>query len=154
MQKLLTCLAVLSVFLVRVSAAVTTNDVTDVNITAFVPCADGGNGELVNLSGPLHTLISSTLNGNNVSGYYHFQPQNVSAACETTGANYQAVGVTQESFKGSLQNGQLNFTIVNNFRIIGEGAGNNLLVHETMHLTINADGTATAFHDNFMFECR
>jgi hypothetical protein len=153
-KKLLTCLAALSVFLVRVSAAVTTNDVTDVSLTAFVPCADGGNGELLNLSGPLHTLISYTLNGKNVSGYYHFQPQNVSAVGETTRAEYRAVGVTQETFKGSLQNGQVNFTIVNNFRVIGQGPGNNFLVHETMHITINADGTATAFHDNFTFECK
>ena len=28
------------------------------------------------------------------------------------------------------------------------------LVHETMHLTINADVTVTAFHDNLGVECK
>jgi hypothetical protein len=43
---------------------------------------------------------------------------------------------------------------VNNFRIIGQGKGNNFLVHENLHLTINANGVATAVHDNFSIDCR
>jgi hypothetical protein len=40
--------------------------------TAFIPCADNGAGELVILDGDLHILISTTINGNNVSGKDHF----------------------------------------------------------------------------------
>ena len=54
----------------------------------------------------------------------------------------------------SLQNGQATLTFVNNFRIIGQGSGNNFLVHETLHITVNADGTITVFHDNFSIDCR
>ena len=43
---------------------------------------------------------------------------------------------------------------VNNFRIIGQGTGNNFLVHEIVHLTINANGTATNYVDNFSIECK
>lgn len=154
MQKLLTCLTFLSLFIIPVQAAVTTNDTTEISLSVFVYCADNGNGETVDLSGPLHTLISFTINGNNVSGYFHFQPQGISGTGETTGTKYQATGVTQESFKSSFQNGQANFTFVNNFRIIGSGPGNNYLVHETLHYTINANGTFTVFHDNFSSECK
>jgi hypothetical protein len=136
------------------SAAVTENDKTDFSLSVFVPCAAGGAGEVVDLSGTLHTLVSATINGNNVSGYMHFQPQGVSGTGETTGDKYQATGVTQESFKTSLQNGQANLTFVNNFDIIGQGPGNNFLVHEDMHVTINADGTVTVTHDNFRSDCK
>jgi len=46
------------------------------------------------------------------------------------------------------------FTFVNNFKIIGQGPNNNFLVHENLHVTINADGTLTAFVDNFSFTCQ
>ncbi len=148
------CLIVLAVSIAPADAAVQVNDTTNVNLTVFVPCAAGGAGEVVNLSGPLHTLVSFTINGNNVSGYFHFQPQGISGTGETTGANYHGTGVTEESFKNSLQNGQANLTVVNNFRIIGQGPGNNYLVHETMHVTISTDGTVIVFHDNFSIDCK
>jgi hypothetical protein len=148
------CLVALAVSIAPAGAAVQVNDKTNVNLTIFVPCAAGGAGEVVDLSGPLHTLVSATINGNNVSGYFHFQPQGISGTGETTGANYQATGVTEQSFKNSLQNGQANFTFVNNFRIIGQGSGNNYLVHETMHVSVNADGTVTVSHDNFSIDCK
>ncbi len=146
--------AVLAILIVPANAAVQVNDKTDIGLTVFIPCAAGGAGEVVDLSGPLHTLISFTINGNNVSGYFHFQPQGISGTGETSGAKYQATGVTQESFKNSLQNGQANFTYINNFRIIGQGPGNNSLVHETLHFTVNADGSLTVFHDNFSIDCK
>jgi len=153
--RVMICLvAVLTILVVPANAAVQENDTTDISLTVFVPCAAGGAGEIVDLSGPLHTLISFTINGNNVSGYFHFQPQGITGTGESTGDKYQATGVTLESFKNSLQNGQANLTFVNNFRIIGQGPGNNYLVHETMHVTINADGTATVFHDNFSVDCK
>ena len=147
--------AALGLFTVPANAAKQVNDTSETNLTVFVPCAAGGAGELVDLSGPLHTLITFTLNGNNVSGTAHFQPQGLSGTGETTGNKYQATGVTKNSsFKLSFQNGQANQTFVNNFRIIGQGPGNNYLVHEVAHITINANGTLTVFHDNFSIDCK
>ncbi|HVG07523.1 MAG TPA: hypothetical protein VNM67_07440 [Thermoanaerobaculia bacterium] len=137
-----------------VQAEVVVNDSTEIALVAFVPCANGGAGELVELTGPLHTLISFTINGNNVSGLSHFQPQGISGVGLTTGDTYHATGVTTDHFKGSFNNGQFNETYVNNFRIIGQGPGNNFLVHENFHFTINANGELTAVHDNFSIECR
>jgi hypothetical protein len=96
--------AALALFTVPADAAKQVNDVTDIDLAVFVPCADGGVGELVDLSGRLHTMIHFTINGNNVSGVGHFQPQGISGTGETTGDKYQATGVTKDSsFKLSFQ---------------------------------------------------
>lgn len=118
----------------------------------FVSCAAGGAGESVELSGTLHTLYKTTLD--NKGGYhskYHFQPQGVSGTGLTTGDKYMATGVTQDAFNGHVGSEE---TYVNNFRIIGQGTGNNFLVHETFHVTINANGEVTAYVDNFSVECK
>ena len=139
---------------VKALPAVVINDVQAVTIFVFVPCADGGAGEIVELNGNLHTLITLTVNGNNFSAKTHFQPQGMSGEGLTTGDKYQATGVTQDHIKASFTNGQFNGTFVNNFRIIGQGPGNNYLVHENFHVTINANGTVTVVHDNFSSECK
>lgn len=159
MKKTLTTItflfAALALFTASANAAKQFNDMTDINLSVFVPCAAGGAGELVDLSGPLHTLITFTINGNNVSGVAHFQPQGLSGTGETTGDKYQATGVTKDtSFKVSFQNGQAQQTFVNNFRIIGSGPGNNYLVHEEAHITINANGAVTVVHDNLSIACK
>ena len=154
LRAVICVVAALATVILPASATTEVNDRTDISLTIFIPCAAGGAGELVDLAGPLHTLITFTINGNNFSGVFHFQPQGISGTGETTGDKYQATGVTQESFKTSLQNVQANLTFVNNFRIIGQGPGNNFLVHETLHITVNADGTLTVFHDDFRADCK
>lgn len=135
-------------------ATVQVNDSSAISLVIFVPCAAGGVGENIDLSGRLHTLISYTINNNRVSGAFHFQPQGISGVGETTGLRYRGTGVTEETFAGSFRNGENENTFVNNFRIIGQGRGNNYIVHETMHFSINAAGNVTVFHDNFGLECK
>lgn len=152
-----TCLAVvlaIGMIVIPAYALVQINNSTNMALSVFVPCAAGGAGEIVDLAGPLHTLVSVTSNGNNISGYFHFQPQGISGVGETTGETYHATGITEESFKTAFQNGQANLTFVNNFRIIGQKTGNNFLVHETLHITVNADGSITVSHDNFTVDCK
>jgi len=122
--------------------------------SVFVPCANNGAGELVIFRGDLHILLSFTINNNRVSGKDHFQPQGLTGTGSVTGDKYQATGVTQSMFSGSLVNGQYQSTYVNNFRIIGQGPGNNLLVQEIAHFTINANGTLTVYFDNFSADCK
>jgi hypothetical protein len=153
-RALMMSLSLLTVSIMPAHAAVQVNESTNISLSVFIPCAAGGIGEIVDLTGSLHSLISFTENANNVSGYFHFQPQGLDGTGETTGAQYNGTGVTQQSFSTSLQNSQANLTYVNNFRIIGQGPGNNFLAHETMHITFNADGTVTVFHDNFSIDCK
>ena len=130
----------------------TVSSVFPIDILVFVSCANGWAGEEVWLSGNLHDVFHVTLNSN--GGYrvsFSDNPQGIRGVGLTTGAKYQATGITRDNFGG-----QIGFeeTYVNNFKIIGEGPGNNFLVHENFHITFNADGTVTSFHDNFSVECR
>jgi hypothetical protein len=119
----------------------------------YVGCAAGGGGEYVHLTGRLHALYHVTLsNTGSFKLKVHFQPQGVSGIGLSTGAKYQGTGVTQ-----SLDRiGQVGaaFTYVNNFRIIGQGRGNNYLVHEVLHLKVNANGTLSAAHGQYRVECK
>jgi hypothetical protein len=123
-----------------------------IDLTFFVPCANGGLGELVALSGQLHDVFHLTLDGR--GGFHvktHSNPQGVSGVGLTTGTRYRGTGVTQERFNVKI--GERN-TFINNFRIVGRGPGNNFLVHENVHLTINANGVASSFHDHFRASCK
>jgi len=151
---LLVALAVVFSLSSTVSAGVTTNVSTPISLTVPIPCANGGLGETVTLTGNLHILVTLTINANNVSGKLQGQPQGISGTGSVTGDKYQGTGVTDQSFKGSLQNGQFETTFINNFRIIGQGPGNNFTVHETLHITINANGTATATVVNTTTDCK
>ena len=156
MKRILMLCAIASavVGVTTAQAAVTTNETQTISVSVFVPCANGGAGEITSGDLRLHVLTTLTVNGNNVSGKFHYQPQGGSLVGETTGDTYRATGVTQGHFKGSFQNGQYTETFVNNFRMIGPGPGNNYLVHETFHITINANGDVTVNHDNFSVECK
>jgi hypothetical protein len=137
------------------AAGVTQNDVNQtIAVADFVPCANGGAGEDVSGTIDLHILMTTTVNGNNVSGKYHFQPQGSNLVGAITGDVYQATGVSQGTFKGSLQNGQFTATDVNNFRWIGPGPGNNLLIHEVSHITVNANGDVTVEFDKPSVDCK
>lgn len=138
------------------ATAVVTNFSQPTDLTVYVPCAALGAGEYVQLSGSLHVLFVTTID--NQGGFhskFHVQPQGISGTGLTTGAKYQATGETQGTFNGDLVSGQPSEqTFVNNFKIVGQGPGNNFMSHETFHITVNPDGTVTAFVDNFSVECR
>ncbi|MEY2524177.1 MAG: hypothetical protein QOJ66_2742 [Ilumatobacteraceae bacterium] len=159
MRRILALFAIAAVGVVATGtvaqAQVVENDtILLVGFNVFVPCANGGAGEVIAGDLQLHVLVTTTVNGNNVSGKDHFQPQGGSLVGQTTGDTYVATGATQDSFTGSFQNGRSTFTFVNNFRMIGPGPGNNFLVHETFHITVNANGVTTVTHDNLTVDCK
>ena len=133
--------------------AITTNDFVPFAQIAFVPCANGGAGELVLIQGTLHIQQHITINNNRVSLKVHFQPQGADGVGLTTGDSYNAVGVTQEQDSLPITGGAAEFTFINNFRLIGQGPDNNLQVHQTIHTTVNADGTVTSVVNNTSIEC-
>jgi hypothetical protein len=159
MKKLLVLsglVAVLSIAVVSSSSGApasssTISTVFPIDLIVFVPCANGGAGEDVALNGNLHDLFHITVNGNSLHVKTHDQPQGISGTGLVTGDKYQATGVTQDEFNTSFG---MEETFINNFRIIGQGPGNNFLVHENFHITINANGTVTASHDNFTVDCK
>jgi hypothetical protein len=136
----------------QAKAVVTSNISIPIDLFVFIPCADGGAGELVELTGPLHIVMAFTADSS--GGFHvvtHFQPQGISGVGLTTGLKYNATGETDETLNVTAG---VTDTIVNNFKIIGQGPGNNSLLHENFHITINANGTATASVDNFNSSCK
>jgi hypothetical protein len=111
-----------------------------------------GAGESVYLSGYLHIVFSTTVDGN--GGFHtriHHNPQGITGVGELSGDKYQAVGQTR-----TVTNGRVGetYTFVNNYKIIGQGRGNNFLVHDTIHYTVNANGEVTSELANTSVECR
>ena len=142
--SLITVLMLLVALLVpgSVSAAATSFTVSSsfpLDLLVYIPCADGGAGELVELSGELHDLFHVTFTS---SGAYRISysdnPQGITGTGWTTGDKYQGTGITRDIFGG---------------RIIGQGTGNNFMMHENLHITVNANGTLTAYVDNFSATC-
>jgi hypothetical protein len=156
MAILTLALSVAGVLPARASAiAFTINQDFPIAIDTFVPCANGGAGEVVALSGTIHEVFHVTINSNGGATIKILDnPQGVSGVGLTTGAKYRGTGVTQDIFSLSGNNGQYSETFINNFRVVGQGPGNNFLVHETFHITFNANGELTASVDNISTTCR
>ena len=132
---------------------ITTNDFIPFSQLVFVPCANGGAGEDVLVEGTLHIQQHITINDNRVTLKTHAQPQGADGVGQTTGDLYQGVGVTQEVDTLPLIGGATEFTFVNNFRLIGQKTDNNLQEHQTIHVTINANGDVTNTVDNTTIDC-
>lgn len=157
-KVLITSLACLFLFCLSFGKAtvVTSNDKLDTNILVWIPCALGGAGEFVLLTGTLHVTTHTTIDSaNNVHVSAHFQPQKLKGVGQTSGDKYNGTGVTRWNYKF----GGVNFPLyimseVNNFKIIGQGPGNNYRVHWTLHITINANGIMTANVSNVKIDCK
>ena len=130
-------------------ADVVTNETVPVDIIVLVPCT----GHLVELTGTLHVVLSETTHGSHVSGTLLLQPQGIAGTDLTTGATYRGTGETLTTFGDTSTNGEAHETFVNNFKIVGQGRAPNYLVHENTHVTIDANGTATATIDNLSISC-
>ena len=124
------------------------------NITVFVPCAFGGAGDTVTLSGDLHYRFHMTSDGNGgIHTEMHINPQGV-VGVGSSGDTYRGTGVTRTHVNAAVDGFPRTFTFVNNFRIIGQGSGNNLMVHQVTHLTVNANGDLTASVETTDIDCQ
>jgi hypothetical protein len=155
MKRILVLLAIATVGMAAsVSAAqaeVVTNETVSYAYSGFVPCANGGAGELLTGTIEVHNLITSTVNGNIDSSQFQFQPQG-SLIGRTTGDTYQLTGVTRGAYNESVQSGEYTLTYVNSYQLIGPGPGNNLRVREIAHLTIDGDDVVVQ-HDDWSIDC-
>jgi len=133
--------------------AITTNQFIPFAQAVLVPCADGGAGEIVLIEGTLHVQEHATISGNRANLKVHFQPMGAKGVGQVTGDVYNATGVTQEQDSLPISNGAFEFTFINNFRLIGPGPDNNFQVHQTVHVTIDANGNVTTVIDNTTVDC-
>jgi hypothetical protein len=115
----------------------------------FVPCANSGAGELVTVAGTLHAILQLSFDAaGGVHIKMHEQPQRVSAVGQTTGATFQARGVTHEQANANP------FIFLDTLRLIGQGPAANFTLHQLVHVTVNANGEVTAVTVHASAECR
>ena len=118
---------------------------------AFVECANGGAGELVQLGGQLQIVEAATFDASGGSHFYsHFNPQGVTGTALSTGTRYQGTGVT--AFQLNLTAG-VEQIVVNNYLLVGTGSAPSYRVHENVVFVLNANGTVTATVDNIRVTC-
>ncbi len=137
------------------SAGVNTNIKVPFSQNVFVPCANGGAGEILSISGKLHVLITETTDGS--GGFHavvHLNTQGASGVGAVTGDTYRAVGLNFQSFNVAADGLPLIFTEVVNFNMIGIGHAVNLNVHETFHIVLSSNGDVTAEVENLNVTCR
>ena len=118
---------------------------------AFVPCANGGAGEYVDVTGNLHVVFHITISGNRFLVKASAQSQGVSGVGQSTGDKYQGNGAfesTESSGSGAFES-----TTVGTFRLVGQGPGNNLRIHQIIRFTFDAHGILTAYIDSYSEEC-
>jgi len=121
--------------------------------SVWIPCANGGAGEIVEVTGYLHQTYSITNDG--AGGYHvvaHAQLQG-SGIGNITGDKYQvmSVGKHNQNTKPPYPYEETN---VYSFSIIGKGPGANYLVHGLWHMTINANGNITSQFGNWTSQCK
>jgi hypothetical protein len=155
MKRILTLLTLAGVgILVSVSAAqaeVVTNTTVSYDFSGWVPCANGGTGELVAGTIDAHLLDTSTVNDSVDAWQFVFAPRGTLIG-RTTGDTYRLAGVQRGAYVTAAQSDQSVLTYVNRYLLIGRGNGNNLVVRETAHITRSGDDYVVQF-DDYSIEC-
>jgi hypothetical protein len=148
--------------LVLVSAAPTTlfgapgshtKDVIVEDFDIVVPVPESCSGEDVHVFGTLDITIQTTADGRGgLHVVFHLTPH-LTGVGLSTGLEYNAVGPTQVvSFVDGT--GPRVTAAVNVVNLISPGSSDNLVITETIHVTVNANGTTTVEFDNVKGACR
>jgi len=129
-------------------------DVFNYNITIpwtmgplTVPCT----GDVVSLSGEMHYAFHSVTDGN--SGFHahiHYNPEGMTGT-SANGVAYHAVGHTQREVNVKI--GQT-ITFVQRTHLVAAAPGNDLIVSNFNHLTINANGEVIVNTTKAEIECK
>lgn len=122
------------------------NENMPVSGQVFNPC----NGETVTFSGVDHFIVLLTLD--NHGGFHAMVHDNISVtATGDLGNTYVGNQENNDSFNGKVG---VEETSTFTFSEISKGSAPNFVVQALFHITINPDGTVTAFVDNFSATCR
>lgn len=120
--------------------------------TFYVPCANGGDGEEVQLKGTIRIGHHVVRNKNRVTLTNTSNFQGVSGVGLTTGDKYQASSSQPGTLTGSMQNGQFTAFYIEPIRIVSKNV--TYKVNYKFHVTINAGGIYTAYISEETESCR
>jgi hypothetical protein len=135
---------------------ITTVEKIQIDQTSFVPCAAGGAGEEIQLTGQANIVFHGTLD--NAGGAHiklHGNYKGVIGTGLTTGDKYRATAAVNEVASISKE-GEESYqaTLLTKINFIGQGDASNFLARMHAHLTVHADGTLTGIVINISLECR
>jgi len=121
--------------------------------TQWIPCANSGLGELMQLDGYIHILSTQVVNDNHASWLFHVTAQSGQALGQTTGIVYRVTGSPLLEAEHYAADGYPDVYRLVWFRRI---TGDNLVfvITELSHITINADGTTTVVRGQSTVECK
>lgn len=134
-----------------------TNERTQDYVTGqFVPCANNGEGEFVVFTGTIHDILHFSVNDNHALIDTFSNYQNFSGVGLTSGDKYRLTGGGHALLSFDVNDGapEVDSFHLNVSNVIGQGKAPNLILRDTSHFTINANGELTAAHSNFVFECK
>jgi len=126
-------------------------------LSAFIPCADNGNGETAVAIDPwVHLIIRQIVDA---SGGTHFSGMghpigNWNYVGQTTGDIYNATGLTRWVENTETDWAPYTWTFVNSYKLIGRGAASDLRITQVEHYTWNANDVLTAEVSNVSVECK
>jgi hypothetical protein len=128
-----------------------------VNVTIHVPANVLTNpcysADVVNLSGDIHVVISTTADGR--GGYHvktHLNSQ-LSGVSITTGTKYVNSEDQEEEWYARAPFPAVH-THTWDFLLVSQSNTDNYVLHMTMHETVNAQGVPTATVDQFSMDCQ
>src|SRR5688500_10623255 len=122
-----------------------------ISSTIYVPCASGGAGEYVDLTGEFKSTFHVTYlpDGTfNWSEHYTYKGWGIG---RTTGDRYRWNGEENYSYHETV--GLVN-THISKSKFTSPGRGNNYTLWLNYHITVNPDGTVTSYHDGWTVECK
>lgn len=117
-------------------------------------CAGGRFGEIIVFQGDQHLTFTETSTANgHLSTKLQWNAEGITGIGQYTGFTYRALGVSSYQ---AVTNGDLPYTstFINNYHVIGQGSATNGDLHETVHVTVNANGDVTAWVTDYNFDCK
>jgi hypothetical protein len=134
------------------AAAVAIHQSMTLTDTGFMPCGNGGSGEVVELTVDLHLLQTITTNGTHRSVQIHID-EHGTAIGQSTGAVYRisATGNLHQSLSDA--NSQEVITWIARERVDAPGPGNTYSASRVMHFTITPGGATTVTFEDVEGGC-
>jgi hypothetical protein len=108
------------------------------------------NGDVLTLTATWHILVGLTFDG--AGGVHVKQHINVQGqGSDPAGVEYVATETFNDEFNAKVGQEET-FTL--HYNLIAKGKAPNATVAEDFHITINANGDVTSFHDNVRIMCQ
>jgi len=128
-----------------------------VNTTIHVPASVQTNpcfpADVVNLSGDIHVVISTTVSGGGGYRVMNHLNSQLSGVSITTGTKYVNSETKDETWFARPPFPAVH-THTYDFLLVSQSGTPNYVLHMTMHETVNANGVPTAAVDRFQMDCQ